>query len=79
MTPEQIKEKRQEKIAQIRGLMKVLKIQPQAIQKVNAEGVIENIVMFIDQEVYVKAEENPKKTNTVPVQVNKKKKDEKTS
>ncbi len=52
MTPEQMQASGQKKIDQIMGLMKILKVEVKAVDKITKNMIIEKVVIFTDTEKY---------------------------
>lgn len=53
MIPEQIQAKSSEKVRQVLSFMEALNITVEARERVNAQGFIEKLVFWIDNEKYV--------------------------
>ena len=51
--------KTKEKISQVMNLMKVLDLSIEAKQKINNDGIIENVIYLIDHEKYPEPEKGP--------------------
>ena len=51
--------KTQEKIKQVFALMKVLSLSVEGKQKINNDGIIENIIYFVDHEEHPEPEKGP--------------------
>ena len=57
MTPQEMQAKSSEKVQQVLSLLKVLNLTLEGHQRVNKQGIIENVVSWIDNEKYPAAPE----------------------
>lgn len=71
MTEEQIRQRSQEKIAQVQALMKVLHVKVEAKERIVQGDFIEKIVLYIDSENYPLSSETQEANEAAPETVEK--------